>query len=214
MVEASFESYLEWERELSPGHGRAGRKSWVQLIGTQREDATCHVKILAWGFLAQENWLFLNGGQRYRDWLTRVMGVTGAQQFQKLGNWVIHHPVTVSGNGFTGGWTRSLFQSINNEWEDFFLKHWCQAVYDHGPHTKQHPALLCSPPWCGWRMAGPLRNTSVPLVSVASLRCMKTILQHLLNPHCLHQVRFEELLSSPKPCSTSLSKPVRNHEIK
>lgn len=58
---------------------------------------------------------------------------------------VIHHSVKGNGNGFTGGWTRSLLHSINNEWEDPFLKHWCRAVFDHGPHTEQHPALLRSP---------------------------------------------------------------------
>jgi len=122
----------------------------------------------------------------------------------------------VSGNGFTGSWTRSLHQSINNNWEDVLLKHRHHAACDHGPHTKQPPALPCSPPCCGWCTAGPLRNTSVPVVSVTILRYVKSISLHLLNPRCLHQVRFEELLSSPKPCSTSqqsLSGTMRSNKL-
>lgn len=55
MAEASFESCPEWEKVVIPGHGRAGKTSKVQLIASWSKDATNHMKILAWGFLAQEN---------------------------------------------------------------------------------------------------------------------------------------------------------------
>lgn len=80
MAEASCESCPEWERVLIPGHGRAGRTSRVQFIATRRKGATSQMKILAQGFLPQENGLFTDEG-RDRDWLTRLMGIVDAQQF-------------------------------------------------------------------------------------------------------------------------------------
>lgn len=154
--------------------------------------------------------------RRDRDWLTRVMGVADAQQFWKLGPLigVIHHSKKAEMASLGVGPGPYFRAQIMDEKTSFW--NWCPAVYDHGPHTKEHPALLCSPPCCGWRMSGPLRNTSLPLVSATILRYIKTILQHLLNPHCLHQVRFKELLFSPKPCSTSqqsLSGTMRSNKL-
>lgn len=200
MAEA-FESCPEWQRVLIPGHGRAGRTNRVQLTATWSKDGTNHMKILTWGFLGQEIWLFTN---------------------RRQGQWLSYHshenclcPAIVN--------VRSIGQSYSslNEIQWKWL-HWEWDQVLTSQHKSWKRRLLSEPvlPSCVWPWPQPscalpcavdgawpeLWGTPSTCAVSGHSETHEGSFAAFLNPHSLHQVRFEDLLSS--------SKPVRDQEIK